>query len=66
MKVLQTEQQNDLQKFLQNVSDNNYLPIDLRPVVNYWAIELKPKRKKKVPQVDVLVQNALDVAVQSV
>lgn len=66
MKVLQTEQQNDLQKFLQDISEGNYLPVDMRPLVNYWAIELKPKKKKKVPQVDVLVQNALDAASETV
>lgn len=59
MKTLNTEQQQELQSFIQGVAESGVLPLGLQAQANYWSIELKPKRKKKVNK---LVEEAISSA----
>ena len=47
MKVLSTEQQTELLKLVQDVKQFGTYPSDLLPALNYWEIELKPKRVRR-------------------
>jgi len=44
MKLLSTEQQNDLRELLEKVGSNN---IETEAELQFWRIELKPKRIRK-------------------
>jgi len=56
MKLLSTEQQNDLRELLEKVGSNN---IETEAELQFWRIELKPKRirKKKEESVETGVDN---------
>lgn len=56
MKVLTTEQQTDLRNLLGELAEHQ-VPIGLANTLNYWIIELKPKRIRK-PK----LAQALDIA----
>jgi len=46
MKTLKTEQQEELKQLLEQLVDVVSDP-ELKNVINYWAVELKPKRIRK-------------------
>lgn len=46
MKVLSTEQQTELQSLLEELSQHQ-VSIGLASTLNYWRIELRPKRIRK-------------------
>jgi len=58
MKVLSTEQQTDLRELLVRLTEDGY-QADLGDMaqLEYWAIELKPKRVRKKKEI---VQEAVD------
>lgn len=48
MKVLSTEQQTDLQKLIENLSDPTFqVDVQDHAQLVYWSLELKPKRVRK-------------------
>lgn len=62
MKLLQTQDQQDLLQLFQEIKSDqqfNNLPLNVRADIEYWIIDMKPKRvrtkKKTVP-----VENSLD------
>ena len=52
MKLLQTEDQNNLQALLAALADPSiHMDSTLRSQVLYWSLELKPKRTRKTPTI---------------
>lgn len=47
MKLLTTEQQNELQSLMISLSHCGILDVPLLNQINYWNIELKPKRARR-------------------
>lgn len=47
MKLLNDEQQTELQDLLEKLAEHQ-IPIGLSNQLNFWRLELKPKRKKRV------------------
>lgn len=54
MKVLSTEQQVELQEFLEELRFTNGLSSVQGATLNYWSIELKPKRVRKKNEEKIL------------
>lgn len=48
MKVLSTDQQMALRELLESLESSN---VETQSALNYWKIELKPKRTRKVKEV---------------
>ena len=47
MKLLSTEQQKELQALLHELDAEDCVPSQLKGLVTFWALELKPKRVRK-------------------
>lgn len=50
MKVLSTDQQMALRELLESLESSN---VETQSELNYWKIELKPKRTRKIKTDDV-------------